>query len=83
MKNKMDDLLKTALTPMDAPDERLNYQVLGKIKEREIMNRKKRIPAAAVIAIGTLVFGSATVFAAHRYLSPAEAAKPRSLTATG
>lgn len=74
MKNKMDDLLKTALTPMDAPDERLNYQVLGKIKEREIMNRKKRIPAAAVIAIGTLVFGSATVFAAHRYLSPAEAA---------
>lgn len=74
MKSNMDELLKTALTPMDAPNERMNYQVLGKIKEREIMNRKKRIPAAAVIAICTLVFGSVTVFAAHRYLSPAEAA---------
>ena len=74
MKNKMDELLKNALAPMDVPDERLNYQVLGKIKEKEIMKKNKRIPAAAVIAAATLVFGSVTVFAAHHYLSPAEAA---------
>ena len=74
MKNKMDELLKAALTPMDAPSERLNYRILGKIKERESMKRRKRIPAAAVIAACTLVFGSVTAFAAHRYLSPAEAA---------
>ena len=74
MKNKMDELLKNALAPMDVPDERLNYQVLGKIKEKEIMKKNKKIPAAAVIAAATLVFGSVTVFAAHHYLSPAEAA---------
>lgn len=74
MKNKMDELLKNALAPMDVPGERLNYQVLGKIKEKEIMKKNKRIPAAAVIAAATLVFGSVTVFAAHHYLSPAEAA---------
>lgn len=74
MKNKMDELLKNALAPMDVPGERLNYQVLGKIKEKEIMKKNKRIPAAAVIATATLVFGSVTVFAAHHYLSPAEAA---------
>lgn len=74
MKNKMDELLKNALAPMDVPDERLNHQVLGKIKEKEIMKKNKRIPAAAVIVTATLVFGPVTVFAAHHYLSPAEAA---------
>ena len=74
MKYDMDQLLKTALTPMDVPDERLNRQVLREIKERKMMNRKKRMPAAAIVAACTLVFGSATVFAAHRYLSPDEAA---------
>ncbi len=43
MKNKMDELLKNALAPMDVPDERLNYQVLGKIKEKEIMDIEKLI----------------------------------------
>ena len=56
MKNKMDELLKNALAPMDVPDERLNHQVLGKIKEKEIMKKNKRIPAAAVIVTATHVF---------------------------
>lgn len=75
MKNDIDELLKIALTPTDVPDERLNNQVLTQIKEEKIMNNKKRIPAAAIIAATTLIFGSVTVFAAARhYLSPAEVA---------
>ena len=74
MRNEMDELLREALTPMDSPDERLNRQVLRKVKEREKMRRKTRIPAAAIVAACTLTFGSATVFAAYHYLTPAQAA---------
>ena len=74
MRNEMDELLREALTPMDSPDERLNRQVLRKVKEREKMRRKTRIPAAAIVAACTLTFGSATVFAAYHYLTPDQAA---------
>ena len=73
MNDNMDDLLKTALTPKDEPPQRLNNQVLLKMKERKGMNSKRRIPAA-VIAFGILLFSSVTALAAYHYLSPAEVA---------
>lgn len=74
VKDNMDELLKTALTPMEVPTERLNNQVLRQIKERKSMVSKSKIPAAAVVAACTLLLGSVTAVAAHRYLTPAEVA---------
>lgn len=77
MKDNMDQLLKIALAPTDAPDERLNRQVLREAKEREVMATKKnekRFPEAAVLAACIFALGSITAVAAYRYLSPAQAA---------
>ena len=71
----IDELLKKSLTPMDVPSERLNAQVLRKIRERKNMSYKRRISAAVLVAVCTLLLGSVTVVAARRYLSPAEAAE--------
>ena len=37
MRNNMDELLKTALTPMDEPEDELNNLILSKTKERDNM----------------------------------------------
>lgn len=77
MKDNMDQLLKIALAPTNAPDEQLNCQVLRETKEREVMaakKMKKRFPAAVVLAACIFVLGSITAVAAYRYLSPAQAA---------
>lgn len=77
MKNNMDELLKTALTPMDAPDEKLNNQILSRTKERDFMNnkyQKKKLSVAACFAACMLVMGSVTAVAAYRYLSPKDVA---------
>lgn len=72
--NNMDELLKRALTPTDMPHEKLNNQVLWKVKERESMSSRKRIPAA-IIATGVLLLSSVTAMAAYHYLSPAQVAE--------
>lgn len=72
--NSMDELLKSALTPTDMPHEKLNNQVLWKVKERESMSNRKRIPAA-IIATGVLLLSSATAVASYHYLSPAQVAE--------
>lgn len=78
MTNNIDELLKTALAPSAVPDERLNNQVLSAVKERKNMTNnltnKRKIPAAAIIAACTLIFGSLTVLAARHYLTPSEIA---------
>lgn len=74
MKDNMDKLLKISLTPMNAPSEQLNAQVLQRVKERKNMHYKKRISAAVLAAAATLLLGSVTVVAARRYLSPSEIA---------
>lgn len=80
MKNNMDKLLKKALAPMNAPDEKLNVQVLEEIKERTEMSGKrthyrKRYPAAILLAAAILIMGSITAVAAYRYLSPVQVAE--------
>lgn len=77
MKNSMDELLKTALTPMDVPAEKLNNQILSKTKEKNFMRnkyQKKKLSVAACFAACVLVMGSVTAVAAYRYLSPKDVA---------
>lgn len=74
MKNNIDELLKNALVPMDVPDKRLNQQVLLAAKERKSMKNQRKIPAVVAAAVCVVLLGSITVAAAHRYLSPSEAA---------
>ena len=78
MTNNIDELLKTALAPSAVPDERLNNQVLSAVKERKNMTNnmtnKRKVPAAAIIALCTLIFASLTVLAARHYLTPSEIA---------
>ena len=39
MKNTLDSLLKQALAPMEAPEKKLNDQVLQRVKERQDMKQ--------------------------------------------
>lgn len=75
MSDKLDKLLKHALTPTNEPDFWLNHNILNQAKERETMNIKtgktmRRVPAAALAAAVVLGCGSITAFAAWKYLSP-------------
>lgn len=83
MKKNMEQLLKTALTPIELPKQELNDQILRKAKERQDMKNdqmrynyysKKRIPAAALVAACILVLCSSTALAVYKYLTPAEVA---------
>ncbi len=56
MKKDIDNLLKTALTPMDEPGAKLNDRILLEVKERRDMAGKRkrirrRIPALSLIHI--------------------------------
>ena len=80
MRKDMDELLYTALTPMNEPRVELNDRILLQVKERQIMNGKKkkyqrRIPAAAIAAVCILMLCSGTALAVYKYLTPAEVAK--------
>ncbi len=77
MKCDMDQILQQALSPDTEPDCRLNRQILQRLEEAEMMRKqnKKRIPAAAFVACATLILGSMGVFAAWKYLTPAEVAQ--------
>lgn len=77
MKSRMDELLRTSLTPTETPNAKLNNRILRRVKEKEEMAGKKRyrrnIPAAIAVAC-TLALCSGTALAAYHYLSPAEVA---------
>lgn len=77
MKRNIDEILKHALSPEDEPDRRLNQQILYRAEEMTHMAkmRHKRIPAAILAAAVTLAVGSTAVFAAWKYLSPAQMAE--------
>ena len=75
--NKLDEILKQALSPDEKPNDWLNQNILRRVKENKKMTKrtKHRIPAAAMVAALTLCLGSATVFAAWKYLTPDEVAE--------
>ncbi|MGN0482261.1 MAG: DUF4179 domain-containing protein [Lachnospiraceae bacterium] len=76
MKDKMDELLKEALTPRDEPSELLNHRVLQKGKESMNMNKKskRKVSAAAIGLACLLACGCGTAYAAYRYLTPSNVA---------
>lgn len=79
MKNNFDDLLREALAPTEEPKEKLNRHILWKAKEIQRMKKntvpfRKKIPAAAMIAVSVLALGSVTAAAAYKYLSPGQVA---------
>jgi len=75
MSDYLDNFIKEALNEMEAPSSELNRQILKKAKENMNMkkNSMKKIVAAA--CVGLAAVGSVSVYAAYRYLSPAEIAK--------
>ncbi len=80
MKCDMEQLLKKALSSKEEPDDWLNQRIIQKIQEKESKtmsekNRKLRIPAAAMIAAAVIVAGSASAYAAWRYLTPEQVAQ--------
>lgn len=80
MKHDMDQLLKKALSSKEEPDYWLNQKIIQKIQEKESenmseKNRRFRIPAAAMIAAAVIVAGSASAYAAWRYLTPEQVAQ--------
>lgn len=77
MGNQLDELLKHALTPEDEPDIWLNQKIINQVKEHKKMTgrKKRRFPAAAIIAVMVICMSSVTVYAALKHLHPAEVAE--------
>lgn len=76
MRRDIDEILKHALSPAEEPDERLNRKILYQAEEMTHMaKRRNRVPAAILAASVTLIVGSTAVFAAWKYLSPAQMAE--------
>lgn len=80
MRKDIDNLLQTALTPMNEPDAELNDRILLEVKERRDMagkrkNVRRRIPAAAIAAACILILCSGTALAVYKYLTPAQVAE--------
>ncbi len=69
---KIDDILKSALTPNDEPDFWLNQQILSKAKEATQMKRNNLKRLTAVVCSCTLIFGigSVSIYAARKLLLP-------------
>lgn len=80
MKHDMDQLLNSALSSREEPDDRLNQRIMRKFQEKENENMSKknqkiRIPAAALLAVIVLAAGSASAYAAWKYLTPSQVAE--------
>ncbi|MFC5702364.1 hypothetical protein ACFPVX_13765 [Cohnella faecalis] len=73
---KWDRLLKQALAPEAEPDEKLNESIISQLKENNRSKRsyRKRISAAVLVAVFTLVM-SVTAFAASQFFSSKQVAE--------
>lgn len=81
---KLDRILKEALTKEENPSPMLNRQVLKMVQNNSVhmeengMDRKKKltkVAAVAVIVLGIMIAGGGTVYAAYRYLLPSQIAQ--------
>lgn len=77
MSDKLDKLLKDALTPSEEPSVWLNQSIVRKAKGDNIMKKPffKTMPVAAALGIGILAAGSITTYAAWKYLSVEQVAE--------
>lgn len=72
---ELDELLKENLLPDCVPEKSLNASIVKKAKETQNMkHRTLKSGVAAAAAIGILVVGSASAYAAYRYLTPSQVA---------
>lgn len=73
--NELNQLLKNALSTDYAPDDELNTKIMSKVRENGMMktSRTKRLPMVAACCL-LLLCGSATAFAAWKYMTPGEIA---------
>ncbi len=70
---EFDELLKENLLPECVPEESLNASIVRKAEEAQNMkHRTFRSGVAVAAAIGILVVGSASAYAAYRYLTPSQ-----------
>lgn len=75
MKKNLDNVLKHALTPTIEPDFWLNQKILNYEKEQTSMKgKRKSMSVAVLVAAVVLCLSSVTVYAAWKYLSPAQVA---------
>ena len=77
MNDRMDDILKQALTPREEPDFWLNQKILNQVKETDGMKRRRfRWTPGVVLSLAfALDLGTTGVYAAYRYLSAGQAAE--------
>lgn len=77
MNDRIDDLLREALTPSKKPDARLNQRILDKARERNNMKKPfyKTLPIVAALSIAVLATGSLTAYGAWKYLGTEQVAK--------
>ncbi|MFT4145977.1 MAG: hypothetical protein QM644_16110 [Mobilitalea sp.] len=72
---EIDEILKSALSPMESPSDVLNHRILMKMEEQHSMKwSKKRWIAVACVIIGILIVPT-SIYAAQRFLSPKEVAR--------
>ena len=74
--NKLDTILYEALEEKDVPSKMLNRQILEKadMEEKKMNKNKKNMAAAAAVTLFVAFAGSATAYAAYRYMNSSEVA---------
>lgn len=77
MSERLDHVLKQALTPDNKPDLRLNQKILNQVKETEEMKKKNRkwVPGIVFSLVLAMAAGSGAVYAAYRMLTPKQVAE--------
>lgn len=76
MSDKLDILMKDALSATITPSPDLNRQILAKAKENNWMKKNKIKKSIATAAcIGLAAVSSVSAYAAYRYLSPSQVAE--------
>lgn len=77
MSERLDHILKQALTPDQKPDLLLNQKILNQIKEKDQMKIRKRkwVPGIVFSLVLILAAGTGVAYAAYKLLNPGEAAE--------
>lgn len=77
MNDKIDGLLKEALTPSKKPDARLNQDILRRAMEDNNMKKPffRTVPVMAAVLTAVLATGSLTAYGAWKYLNPEQVAE--------
>ena len=73
---KIDQILRRALSPTEEPSYMLNKQILNTVKEKKYMKKfnRKKAPVMAFTIISVVALGAVSAFGAIKYLSPANVA---------